>query len=116
MFGMEYRIEIYTPEPKRVYGYYCLPFLLGDQMVGRVDLKADRKAGVLRVAAAWREERIVAGVRRRSDAEVAVALAQELGALRDWLGLDSIEVTAHGNLATALAGVNAESAGVTADS
>jgi len=116
MFGMEYRIEIYTPEPKRVYGYYCLPFLLGDQMVGRVDLKADRKAGVLRVAAAWREERTVAGVRRRSDAEVAVALAQELGALRDWLGLDSIEVTAQGNLATALAGVNAESAGVTADS
>lgn len=109
MFGMEYRIEIYTPGPKRVYGYYCLPFLLGDQMVGRVDLKADRKAGVLRVAAAWREERTVSGARRRSDVEVATALADELGAMRDWLGLDSVEVVEQGSLARALAGVHADS-------
>ncbi|NTV40420.1 MAG: winged helix-turn-helix domain-containing protein, partial [Demequinaceae bacterium] len=103
MFGMEYRIEIYTPAPKRVYGYYCLPFLLGDQMVGRVDLKADRKAGVLRVASAWREERPVAGARRRPDAEVAVALSGELSLMRDWLGLDSVEVEQRGSLAPALA-------------
>src|SRR5690606_25066067 len=55
MFGMRYRIEIYTPAPKREFGYYCLPFLMGDTMEGRFDLKADRKAGVLRVEAAWRE-------------------------------------------------------------
>ena len=103
MFGMDYTIEIYTPEPKRRYGYYCLPFLLGDQMVGRVDLKADRKAGVLRVAAAWREERTVTGSRRRNDTDVAVALMGELGAMRDWLRLDSIEVLPHGSLAPALA-------------
>jgi len=103
MFGMEYRIEIYTPAPKRVYGYYCLPFLLGDQMVGRVDLKADRKAGVLRVAAAWREERAATGARRRPDAEVAIALSRELTLMREWLGLDSVEVEPRGSLAPALA-------------
>jgi len=103
MFGMEYRIEIYTPAPKRVYGYYCLPFLLGDQMVGRVDLKADRKAGVLRVAAAWREERAATGARRRPDAEVAIALSRELTLMCEWLGLDSVEVEPRGSLAPALA-------------
>ncbi len=105
MFGMEYRIEIYTPAPKRVYGYYCLPFLLGDQMVGRVDLKADRKAGVLRIAAAWREERAMRGARRRTDGEVALALANELGEMRNWLGLEAIDVAPKGNLAPALAAV-----------
>lgn len=103
MFGMEYRIEIYTPQPKRVYGYYCLPFLLGDQMVGRVDLKADRKAGVLRIAAAWREERAVMGTRRRTDTEVATALVTELGHMSRWLGLDAIDVAPRGDLAAALA-------------
>lgn len=103
MFGMEYRIEIYTPAPKRVYGYYCLPFLMGDQMVGRVDLKADRKARVLRVEAAWREERAVRGTRRRSDAEIALALAAELAVMAGWLGLERVEVVGRGNLAPALA-------------
>ena len=103
MFGMEYRIEIYTPAPKRAYGYYCLPFMMGDQMVGRVDLKADRKARVLRVAAAWREERPVAGARRRTDAEVAAALAAELRLMSEWLALDAVDVKARGNLAPALA-------------
>jgi uncharacterized protein len=102
MFGMEYRIEIYTPAPKRLYGYYCLPFLLGDQIVGRVDLKADRKARVLRVAAAWREDHAAAGARRRTDTEVAVALSSELALMREWLSLDAIDVTPRGNLAPAL--------------
>lgn len=98
MFSMDYTIEIYTPADKRVYGYYCLPFLLGDQIVGRVDLKADRKAGVLRVQAAWREERAVSGARRRSDREIAAALRTELDLMARWLGLDEVESVGRGNL------------------
>jgi len=95
IFGFDYRIEVYTPEPKRIYGYYVLPLLLGDELVGRVDLKADRKASVLRVPAAHHE----AG---SDPATVADAAAEELDWLRDWLGLDRVEVGRRGNLATAL--------------
>jgi hypothetical protein len=102
MFGMEYRIEIYTPEHKRIYGYYTLPLLLGDQMVGRFDLKADRKAGVLRVQSSWREERTVAGARRRSDIDVAAAAAGELLRVAEWLGLGCVEVMPRGNIADAV--------------
>jgi uncharacterized protein len=92
IFGFRYRLEIYTPAAKRVHGYYVLPFLLGDQLVARVDLKADRQGGVLRVQAAHGEEGIDRPV-------VAAALADELRLLADWLELDDVDVLDRGDLA-----------------
>ena len=91
LFGFEYRIEIYVPEPKRVYGYYTLPFMLDGELVGRADLKADRKGGALQVKSAWREE--------GTDSDrVARALASELELFAGWLKLPDIEIGARGNL------------------
>jgi uncharacterized protein YcaQ len=97
MFGFHYRIEIYTPAPQRVYGYYSLPILLDDALVGRIDLKSDRQAGVLRVQSAWTEPGAPPATLDR-----LVPLLHETAA---WQGLESVAVseTARGDLAPALA-------------
>jgi len=95
LFGFHYRIEIYTPKEQRKFGYYVLPVLLGDTVVGRVDLKNDRQAGVLRVQASWAEP--------GAPADTAARLAEVLRSTAAWQGLAAIEVVPRGTLAAGLA-------------
>ena len=91
LFGFHYRIEIYTPAPKRTYGYYVFPLLVDDELVGRFDLKADRATGRLLVQAAWHEPDAHPG-------EVAAAASVELGRMARWLGLAEVAIMPRGNL------------------
>lgn len=94
VFGVKVRLEIYTPAHKRVHGYYVLPFLQGEAITARVDLKADRKAGALVVQSAHAEP--------WSNDQTAPALAAELSLMAGWLGLDRVEIKPKGDLATLL--------------
>ncbi|WP_438352490.1 winged helix-turn-helix domain-containing protein [Microbacterium sp. CJ88] len=97
LFDFEYRIEIYTPAPQRRYGYYSLPILVGDDVVGRVDLKADRAASTLRVQSAWWEH--------GRPADAAERVAAELETAARWQGLERISVSRWGDATDDLAAV-----------
>ena len=98
LFGMKYSIELYTPRAKRTYGYYVCPFLLGDRLVARCDLKADRQGSVLMVHAAHAEP----GQEPRA---IAQPLIEELREMRAWLGLERLEVGGRGDVIESLQAV-----------
>ncbi|SDP45370.1 hypothetical protein SAMN04487905_104176 [Actinopolyspora xinjiangensis] len=95
LFGFRYRIEIYLPAERRQYGYYVFPFLLDDRLVARVDIKADRRAGVLRVPGAFAEPDVD---RNRVASELGLALRE----MADWLELEHVVIGEHGDLAPKL--------------
>jgi uncharacterized protein len=96
LFGFDYRFEIFVPEPKRKWGSYVLPFLMGDRLVARVDVKMDRRANRVLVPGAWMED-------GNEPTTVAAALAAELRDMASWLGAGSVRVGRRGNLSRALA-------------
>ena len=97
LFAMKYTIEMYVPPPKRVYGYYVCPFLLGDTLVARCDLKADRAHKILMVQSAFLEP-------GQDARRVVPDLVSELRQMQEWLELDRITVSRRGDLAEMLHG------------
>ncbi len=95
LFNFHYRIELYTPEAKRKFGYYVLPFLHGDKLAGRLCLKADRATSTLRVNAAHHE----AGI---ETASISTQLVAELELMASWLSLEKLAISQNGNLSSAL--------------
>jgi uncharacterized protein YcaQ len=95
LFGFHYRIEIYTPAPKRIYGYYVLPILWGDSLVGRLDLKADRQNSTLLVQGSFSEPGVPV-------AELAPDVVRELHSMASWLGLERVHIADRGDLASPL--------------
>ena len=85
LFGYDYRIEVFVPEAKREYGYYVFPVLEGDRLVGRIDMKADRQAGVLGVRKHWLEPRLSLTAQRKARMEA------ELVRWLKYLGLERAE-------------------------
>ena len=99
LWDFHYRIEIYTPEPKRIFGYYTLPLLHNGRIVGRIDLKNDRQSKTLLVQSAWHEENIAA----KELPTIARDLATHLREVAVWQSCETIEVKQKGNLSAALA-------------
>ena len=97
LFGFRYRIEIYVPQANRLFGYYVMPFLMGDQLVARVDLKADRKESTLVIQSAHLGDGQDSGL-------VASNLATQLREMSQWLGLGQVKVVRSGNLSKDLSG------------
>ena len=94
IFNFDYQIEIYVPEAKRKFGYYCLPILYRDQIVGRVDLKHDRKARVLEVKSLWQE-----GMSGKEQRQIGSLLATELNLAATWVGAEKVNPPEKGNWA-----------------
>jgi uncharacterized protein YcaQ len=91
IFGFDYKIEIYVPEPQRVYGYYSLPLLSNGELIARLDLKSNRQLGILQVQSAWAEESNIGRF-------PSSALGKHLKQVAKWQGLNRVEFTGKGNI------------------
>ena len=104
LFGVTYRIEIYTPAARRTFGYYALPLLVGDRFVARLDLRLDRRAGAVEVLGAFHEPGRAPGAREHPVADLPGLVHAELARLGAWLGAERVVVPegARGDLVSAL--------------